>query len=344
MIGDGMGQNHIDWCENYYNVNLNMKSDDFVKSSVTTFSLDNGVTDSAAGATALATGYKTNNGIIGTTYEDGSLKDVTNLCEVAREKGKSIGIVTTDNINGATPACFSSHGCERFDTKNIFKKQIEFSPDLLFGATPMDVDLDEYIKNTDYRIVSTIDEFNALDLTNTKIIGAFEYEGFASIDTDVSPSLEDMMDKAVEILSKNENGFFLVVEGAFIDKFSHNNNFELMASHTYEFDKCVGKAKRYCDKKGSTLIVTADHETGGLNKCKENNDPRFSTNAHTDSKVPLLAYGHNSEIFANSIDNTDIAKKIAHLLGEETFGAKKNYKNNSAPNIENDFVNGKAYS
>ena len=111
-----------------------MKSDDFVKANVSTFSLDNAVTDSAAGGTALATGYKTNNGFIGNTYEDGFAQDVTNLCEIARQKGNSIGIITTDNINGATPASFSCHGCERSDATNIFLQQIEFGPDVMFGV------------------------------------------------------------------------------------------------------------------------------------------------------------------------------------------------------------------
>lgn len=345
MIGDGMGQNHIDWAEHEYKTDFNMKSEDFVKNHVSTFSLDNGVTDSAAGVTALATGYKTNNGFIGSTYEKGGLQDVTNLCEIARGQGKSVGIITTDNINGATPAGFSSHGCERTDTKNIFLKQIRFGPEILFGATPMDADVDECLKDTDYTFLSTVKEFKSLDLNKKKVIGAFDLQGFADINTDVSPSLEDMMDKAIEMLSKNKNGFFLVVEGAFIDKASHANDFELMVSHTYEFDKCVGKAKDFCKRNNNcTCVVTADHETGGLNECNGNNNPEFSTSTHTDAKVPVLAYGYGSLTFKDITDNTDVAKSIAHILGEDSFGTTKNYNNNSVFDTENSFVNGKAYS
>lgn len=324
MIGDGMGQNHIDWAENYCETDFNLQSKKFVRGTARTASLTGEVTDSAAGGTALATGCKTKNQLLGFTYDGWERVEAENLCEAARKQGKSVGILTTDALNGATPAAFSCHGLARTETERIFEQQIDFAPEVFLGAAPTDVDVNDFDR-AGYTVVTNLRELLQTDTQSTeKLIGFFNFDDLYAGKTEVTPSLQDMMRVAIEILSADEDGFFLMVEGACIDKASHSNDFKTMAMQLNEFDKCVGDAMAYCSKNSAAVVITADHETGGLNAFQKDATHKFASGGHTGADVPVLAYGKGvGKQFGGKMENTDVAKQVAALMGLETFGSLK---------------------
>ena len=129
MIGDGFGPNHLANAKKYFNVNK-FAFEDYYVCDVTTYSKDNKVTDSAAAATALATGQKVNNGEVGRHQYN----DLENIMEIASKAGKKTGIITSDSICGATPASFSAHANHRYDTQEIVEDQSESNIDIFVGA------------------------------------------------------------------------------------------------------------------------------------------------------------------------------------------------------------------
>ena len=137
-------------------------------------------------------------------------------------------------------------------------------------------------------------------------------------------SLADLTSKALNVLSKNENGFILIVEGSQIDWGGHENDFEYIFSETIDFDKAVGVGLDFAEKNKETLVIaTADHETGGMtitggDKDGKNLEVEFGTGGHTASLVPIFAYGPKSEEFSGIIDNTDIGKNFIKILTEHS--------------------------
>lgn len=315
FIGDGMGYNHIQNTAIYYEKTLNMQNIS-VCGEATTYALDSPVTDSAAGGTALATGYKTNCGILGYTYENNKAKRVENLLEYSRKQlKKKVGIVTTDLVTGATPAAFSSHTGSRNNDTIIRDQQIAFAPNVLFGGAGFSYQI--RVEKAGHTAVTTATELNALT-GGKSIFGLFDtYDLADCVEDESTPSILQMTKKAIELLD-NKKGFFLMVEGAQIDKASHLNDVELALKHVYAMDLAIAYALEYAKNDGNTLVViTADHETGGLrlatNKEQITNDLYTSGN-HTGQNVPVYAYGKMAELFAGEMDNTDIAKKIREIL------------------------------
>lgn len=231
------------------------------------------ITDSAASATAYATGEKTYSGAISVNPQEEILPTIL---ERAKILGLSTGLVATSEIVHATPAAFASHQKSRKNKVDIanqyFDKQINGMPmvDVLLGGgvsyfVREDRNLVTEFQQKGYQLLS-----NDAELSQTngdKLLGLFAPQALAKMwDRNATvPSLKKMTDKAIEQLSKNEKGFFLMVEGSQIDWAGHANDIVSLLSEMEDFEAAVKSAIDFAKKDGNTLvIVTADHSTGGL--------------------------------------------------------------------------------
>lgn len=336
MIGDGMGFEQVKlarWVEVGEDGELFMDKLSF-NSSVTTHSASSDITDSAASATAIATGVKTNNGIIS---QDPSGQNLETILEIAQRLNKSTGVVSTCYLQHATPAAFMTHVNNR-NSYNTINNQIVNSADvdvLLGGGNAYFSTADiTTMESTGYSIAYTLSDMNTIG--TGKILGLFssyhmDYE--LDRDTVTTPSLAEMTNKSLNLLDQDPEGFFLMVEGGRIDHAGHDNNKTRNALDTIAFDQAVGVALNYVKANDDTiLIVTADHETGGLtvvsntlgstlpseeNTEGENRQLRvdrvndvevtWSSSGHTATNVPLLCYGSVFDGMTERVfDNTEI--------------------------------------
>jgi alkaline phosphatase len=316
FIGDGMGLEHIRAAGMY----LNGKPGTLIfesfpyRGTVTTYSANNSVTDSAAAATAMATGKKVNNGTISTAIPgDGS--ELTTLLEYYSSLGKSIGLVTTTYITHATPAAFAAHEPHRSNLDEIAVDYFtQTRPTLLFGGGGFGVSPGLARANS-YTVVTTKKELEALEPTaNLKVSGQFGYGNLPYEDSFPAnlPTLKEMTKAALAILAKNGKGFFLAIEGGRIDHASHANNIKNTVKEAINFHEAVSYAYEWARLRGDTfIVVTADHETGDL-KILENNGKgnlpgvTWGTGGHTGKNVGIYAYGTRGADIEGVIDNTDI--------------------------------------
>ena len=286
FIGDGMGPQQIGLAR-YYSLfvlgkELNMTKVMNLGSTafMTNYSLNYVVTDSAAAATALATGYKTNNGMIGMTPE--GIPRIT-ILEKAQELGKRVGLVTTTRLTHATPAAFAAHIDSRSKENEIAVQMLEHKVDVLLGGgrrhfIPQsvkgskrkdDLNLLAEAEKMGYTVVENAEEFRAVNPILTKrLLGLFKSSHMSyELDRDPAkePSLAEMTEKAIQILSLGRKGFFLMVEGGRIDHASHVSDAAGTIHETLAFDEAIGVALKFAaDHPNTLIIVTADHETGGL--------------------------------------------------------------------------------
>lgn len=235
------------------------------------------ITDSAAAATTLATGVKTKNGYIGMGPED---QDLLTVSELAREKGKSVGLVSTTRVSHATPAAFSALQNDRDEENAIADQQVNSGVDLLLGGgarhwLPSSVkgskrkdgrDLTAEAARQGYQVVRTRDDL--LKTPASKILGLFHMDHMSyQVDkpAPTEPSLSEMTSKALDVLARNPKGFFLMVEGGKIDHALHSNDGAAAIAEMLAFDDAIQTAwdfqKRHPD---TLLVVTADHDTGGF--------------------------------------------------------------------------------
>lgn len=312
FIGDGMGENHIKATSVFYEKEMFMTG--LGKTGfVSTFS--NSLvspTDSAAAASALATGQKYDNKEV--SRHNGI--DVETISEIAKKTGIGVGIVTSDNLDGATPASFSSHADRRGDSDVIINGQIASGIDLFLGAGKGTYD--EYqteIEQNGFVYSSNLEDFS---LEQERIFGSFE-SIVSKNGTKLTPNLEMLADFAISYFERNfPDGYFLMIEGAHIDKKSHSNQIFEMMEYLNSFDQSVKLVyDRLCSQRGVSIIVTADHETGGLqfnNQTKDEIDNSLYTRTgHSSKNVPYFIYYKPSKnvdlsVLKSQIDNTDIFK------------------------------------
>ena len=292
-----------------------------------TYSANNRVTDSAAGGTAMAVGHKTNNSMLG-MLPDGS-KPVS-IAELAQAKGLSTGIVVSSYVLDATPGAFFAHVEKRGDRKGIIEDLIRMKPDVLVGGGRKYFTEEQYVPENmidkciaaGFNYVSTPEEFYATD--KTPILGLFadgSYPMAIERDTDY---LTDAALHTIDILDNNKKGFFVMIEGSHIDHAAHANNAEQLTWEMEEFDKMVNAAFDYADThKGTLVVITADHETGGVallsgskdfTKGESGVDVKFATTGHTAAPVPVFSYGASAWKFGQVMENTDIFTRIKALL------------------------------
>ncbi len=322
MIGDGMGFNTIEATKKVYGIEeLEMEKGAVVNAQSETDALLGILTDSAAGGTALACGIRTIPGMVGTYAFDplGAISTPMNLSEAAISLGKSAGVVTTDSTTGATPSAFSAHATSRSDEANIAKQQLASDLDLIWGADTDSANA-ENVAAAGKAYVTNADELAALDGT-TASYAEFNFDDLKYVKNDYNtPTLDVMTEKAIELLDDNENGFFLMVEGACIDKHSHSNDLENATKSVVEFDKAVAVALSYAEEMGDTLvIVTADHETGGIQYDAATDSYIYTSGSHTDANVPVFVNVDDAGFVLNAIyENRHIGAQLGLVLGMET--------------------------
>ncbi len=326
LIGDGMGPAQVSLARISSGKPLAMDSMP-VAGFATTYSANSAVTDSAAAGTALSSGFKTNNGMAA-LLPDG--KPVETILEAAEKLGKSTGLVTTVNITDATPAAFGSHATTRKDQNGIASQYLKKVEVILGGGKAFFIaksqagskrederDLIGEAKKNGYAYVETRDAL--LSVKGNDILGLFENTEMTTESPE--PTLAEMANKAIGTLAQDKDGFFVMIEGGQIDRMCHVNNAQSTIKQTLDFSAAVGEALDFARKDGNTLVVvTADHETGGLTilGSEEGGNrvtPTFSTKHHTACNVPIFAYGPGSAEFSGVLDNTDIPRKIAKLWG-----------------------------
>lgn len=276
MVGDGMGLGHIEIAKLFeYGRNGKLFIETLPYTGlVHTHSANNSVTDSAAGGTALATGKKTNNGMIGVTADG---KEVDSILDKFKENGKKVGVISTNTVTDATPAAFTASVENRWKSQpEIARQQLKMGVDVLLGGGKNQfledkhngTNLIEKFIENGYTYVTNKTELN--NATGDKLLGLFHptYMSY-KLDREVlaskEPTLQDMTKKAVDTLSIGEKGFFLMVEGARIDHAAHSSDITGIWKETIEFDQTVKYVVDWAKKRKDTLvIVVADHETMGI--------------------------------------------------------------------------------
>ncbi len=320
MIGDGMGENHLKTGKQALGIEeLNMESMP-IRGQSKTNSLFWQTTDSAAGASALACGIRNFNGMI-STYGLDPLSVFANpksVSEVAKDLGKAVGVVTTDETSGATPSAFSAHTYSRSNTEIITEQQLASNLDLIWGGGNGLVNEENAAANG-FTFIDTATELAAFD-GSTKSFGQFDFDDLKNITNNHdTPHLEALTEKAIDVLSQDEDGFFLMIEGACIDKHSHSNEMEGMIKSLNEFDNAIQVALDFAEEDGETLvIVTADHETGGITYDEANDSYYFTSGSHTNANVPLFV-SESDAGFVNgaAYKNRHIGAQIGLILGAE---------------------------
>ena len=320
MIGDGMGlaQLYSGMTANGGHLFLeNFKNIGFSKTN----SSDKYVTDSAAGATALSSGVKTYNGAIGV---DPDKKPVVNILEMAIKKGIKTGLVSTSSITHATPAAFIAHADSRKSFDDIALDFLKTDIDVFIGGGKKYFEkrkdgknLSQELKDKGYQVLYKID-----DIQNVK---SGKLAGLTAEDHNKPmPERGEMLVPstltAINILSQNKKGFFLMVEGSQIDFRAHKNDTPGVVLEMLDFDKAIGAALEFAASNKETLIiVTADHETGGMTLLDGDYKTgkvvaKYTTGGHSAIAVPIFAFGPGSEEFRGFMENTEIAEKMMQLL------------------------------
>ena len=321
MIGDGMGVAQVFAAITANGGHLfleNFKHVGFAK----TASSDNYITDSAAGGTALSTGQKTYNGAIGVNTDTVAIKTIL---EMAEEKGLATGLVSTSAITHATPASYIAHQGSRGSYEDIAADFMKTDIDVFIGggykhfAERKDKhDLTLELQKKGYQVLRNMDEIARVKTGKLAGLTADEHnEVYPKRKMDLPLSTET----ALNILDQNKKGFFIMIEGSQIDWGGHANNTIYIVNETLDFDRSIGKALEFAAKDRETLIiVTADHETGGM--AIAGGDLKsgmvkgaYTTGGHSAIMVPVFAWGPGAENFTGIMENTDIAKKIMLLMG-----------------------------
>ncbi|MDR1427287.1 MAG: alkaline phosphatase [Bifidobacteriaceae bacterium] len=344
--------------------------------------VNDGPTDSAAAATALGTGVKTNNGVLGYTPSSGRL---TTIVEHASALGKATGLVTSVTFNHATPAGFVAHNADRNDYHGLATEMIDSDLNVIMGAGHPLFNDDNAHRNPYYQWISAADyarvssgqtpyeyvetraqfeqladaasgapdrvfglaqvaetlQYNRSGLANSTVLPGTDPRNSV-------PSLDVMAKGALNVLAKDDDGFFLMVEGGAVDWAGHANQTTRVIEEQIEFNEAVEAIDTWVQENSNwnetLVIVTADHETGYLagpgadpgwtamtGQAGELPNVTWHSGNHTNSLVPLFAKGAGSELLAARatswdrvrgayLDNTDIGKTLFDLFGNLRSG------------------------
>lgn len=320
LIGDGMGLSQVSAAIYYKDGTPNFERFSTIGLSKTS-SFSDLVTDSAAGATVFSAGVSTYNGAIGVNKDTIA---VPTIVEQLSKVGYSTGIVATSSIQHATPAAFYAHVKHR----SMYEEISEFAPtsgvDIFIGGG-----LKYFTERKDKR--NLLDDMKEAGYTvdTTKLPAKYKdgkelillaANGMKQANQGRGDFLPKATQLAMEKLSQNDKGFFLMVEGSQIDWGGHNNDAEYLIEEVLDFDKTLGVVLDFAKKNGETLvIVTADHETGGFTLATDGSNynkikPSFSTKGHSGTMVPVFAEGPGAHLFNGIYKSTDIYFKMMELM------------------------------
>lgn len=374
FIGDGMGFSHISLTEGYLATKAGKIGNDPlcftqfpVMGMATSFSANKYITCSSAAGTALATGTKTNNGMLGTAPDSSNLEAISYKIHNA---GFPVGITTSVTIDHATPGSFYANSTARSDYYSI-SEQLATSGFEFFGGggfygakdkRHQEKSLYDIAAENGYQFAYGVEDYKVKKGEGAEKIILFQQDE-AKRNNDLpyvhervegDLTLPEVVTSAIDFLN-NEKGFFLMVEGGKIDWAAHSNELVGTVFEMLDFDQAIAVAYEFYKKhpQETLIVVTADHETGGVTlgrekgyaydlsvvkqaeKATEGTDVSnymndiskdslsvvarigWTTTSHTGGAVPVFAVGAGSGMFAGRQDNTDIPKKICKAMGVE---------------------------
>jgi len=321
LIGDGTGLSQIS-ASQYFNDDPSNFDRFPVVGLIKTSASNSLITDSAAGATAFASGVKTYNGAIGVGADS---VEVATLVEHISKRGYATGVIATSSIVHATPACFYAHSLSRRHYEDIAVDLVNSDIDFFAGGglkffhdRSDGKDLLNELRLKGFRVETSILE----SVTHPKQAFLLANDAMPTIEDGRGNFLVDATNFGLQQLTREDDGFFLMVEGSQIDWGGHANNSSYLISELIDFDKAIGAALDFAMADGETLvIVTADHETGGFTLSSKDGDydkieGTFSTGGHSGTMVPVFSYGPGSEQFGGIYENTEIYHKMMNLLAK----------------------------
>ena len=347
LIGDGMSASQV----SSYRLlkggpNARLAVDKFpISGIVLTHSEDAIVTDSASSATAYSTGIKTNNTFLGLDKDKNVLE---NLTEKIHGYGFVSSLIATSEVTHATPAAFAAHIDLRWKTDEISAQMMDsnvvtilgggrhfFLPEEMGGKREDGRDLLQEVENS-HVLLTHKDQLNDFDQTTSgKVVGLFADEHLRDLEKpenhSTEPSLSEMLNFAIKrsetFMDNGCKGSFIMVEGSQVDWAGHSNDINYLKREMQDLEEAVELAVDYANKNQDTLvIVTADHETGGLliepasaadytgNEVKFSFNTAIGRGSHTGVPVPVYAYGPGSENFTGTLDNTDVYRAMIAAL------------------------------
>lgn len=326
LIGDGMGPGAIQLTSLYQHgaENKLLMEQLPVNTRCVTLSHGEKVTDSAASATAIATGHKTINGRLGIDVEK---RRIHTVAEIARQQqGRGVAIMTSDSLTGATPAGFFAHVSSRGKIFEVAQDAAASGFDILIGNNNTrngffekadggqredGRNIAREMEKNGYVLIKNQAEFDKVPL-DKRVLGIMDKGTL-----DDEQCLAKLAETAFTRLTRSDKGFFMMLECTITDGGGHGNNPELSVRGTLQVDWAAKAALDFAAKNPDTLImITADHETGGLSSTISGGKIKiaYDTTSHTDIPVRFLAFGPGSHLFNKPlIDNTDIANNIAKL-------------------------------
>ena len=321
LIGDGMGLASATMMqvENSYNETIFDRAENIALQK--TYSADNRITDSAASGTALATGYKTNNTYLGVT-PDGTA--VESLMEVAQSKGMATGVVVTTYLQHATPGAFYAHVASRHEYTTISEQLLASDIDIAIGGGM--AFFRELYGNYEKAAKAISDSgFVLQENLDNKVSGQRILALVADKEIENRAGyLAKATAQSIDHLDDNNNGFVLMVEGSLIDGMGHGNNAEGQRAEMRDFMEAIEVAVEYAKQHPDTLVVvTADHETGGLSIISGNADFNLSeqgveyhwaTGGHSGEMVPIYLYGTGAELINGIMENAELGMQLKELV------------------------------
>lgn len=365
LVADGVGSAQTTIARWYKGAPLAL--DEILVGGVRTYSADSLITDSAAAATAFATGKKSDNKFIGVWQDRATMPGVPKLrsdlrtkpaatvLEGAKLQGKAVGLVATSNIQHATPAAYSAHTPDHLDYKEIAKQQVYLNIDVVLGGGKQYLlpegqggtrkdgeDLIAVLKQKGYAFIQTQSELLRVEgkkvwgmFADNALTNEFDRRKFAPQE----PSLAEMTWEALRLLSRNDKGFFLLVEGSKVDWAAHANDPIGVMSELLAFDDAVAAALHFARKDGQTLLlVFSDHGTGGMylgSTVADKTHDRLPLEALiTPLKKALLTGEGLEKALAGDLSESNIIHVMSKYYGisdlkpEETAAIQKTKKGN----------------
>lgn len=332
IIGDGMGPAQV-----YASLVAQRGNSNFLRFPYSgfssTYSHNKYTTDSGAGGTAIVTGHKTDNMHIG-VLPDGT--PIYSFLSLLHEQGLATGFVVTSSVLDATPASTYAHVPSRkmYDTISLHMSQCGF--DVMIGGglsnfrpenrkdglNPLDT-----LRQRGYDITYSIEEMKKS--RSNKLVTFFCENYYGPVAPGRDPILTEGVKKALGILTKDPDGFAMMIEGSQIDWACHNNDAAYMEAELADFEKMLGIVLDFAEKDGNTLVVvTADHETGGLVLVsgdieRGKNECKYITDGHSGVMVPVFAYGPGAEVFSGIQNNIDLMPKALNAMGRKNLIKKQ---------------------